>query len=187
MRSVRRSALLLLAALAGLTSCGIPTTGVVEAGGPAGGVVPRVRVYFVHDDALVPVLRQTADPVGVEAAVRLLFQGPTAEERARRLTTLLPSQEAVEAPTPTDGATPAPPTAGSDLSDAVTVTSDDSRVNIEVSVPLGSVDGLAADQIVCTALDAQRIAAPTTTPRPVTVTDPHGRRVEATGRRCPAG
>jgi hypothetical protein len=39
--------LLLLASLLALSSCGIPATGVVEAGDPASGIPPVTQVYFV--------------------------------------------------------------------------------------------------------------------------------------------
>ena len=51
-----------LLALLALTSCGIPATGVVEAGGPASGVLPLTPVYFVEGGRLVPVPRNTGRP-----------------------------------------------------------------------------------------------------------------------------
>ncbi|WP_327318542.1 hypothetical protein [Streptomyces sp. NBC_01235] len=104
MRALRRAVLLCVPALCTLVSCGIPATGVVEAGGPAHGIVPTVRVYLVDGDALVAVPRRIAGQVGVESAVKALLLGPTEAERAKRLTTLLP-----QVPTPTSflGAAPA--------------------------------------------------------------------------------
>ncbi|MEU4484592.1 hypothetical protein AB0H94_06810 [Streptomyces purpurascens] len=80
MTARRRAALLAVPALCGLASCGIPATGVVEAGGPAGGVVPTVRVYFVADGKPAPVPRRAVTPIGAASAVEVLLQGPTAEE-----------------------------------------------------------------------------------------------------------
>ncbi|MET7477286.1 hypothetical protein ABZT17_23375 [Streptomyces sp. NPDC005648] len=179
MRAVRRSALLLLAALSGLTSCGIPTTGVVQAGVPASGVAPTVRVYFVADGGLFPVRRRITSVVGVEAAVELLLQGPTLPERFKGITTRLPQPAAVA---PADG-TPAP----GGPSELMEVTAHRSGVTIELSALVGRPDRLGAAQIICTALDAQRITDPGTEPLPVTVTGPDHRRVEGTGKECGVG
>ncbi|MEU5595084.1 hypothetical protein [Streptomyces sp. NPDC020298] len=199
MRGVRRSASLILPALCALASCGIPTTGVVEAGGPADGVVATTSVYLVADRTLVPVPRQMASAVGVEPAVRLLFQGPTEKERLKGLHTLLPllpSTAATSIPTdtPTDARTDTPtddPThvrpEATPASDPVKVTSNDGHVLIELSVPTARPAGLAASQLICTAVAAQRVADPGTEPLPVTVTDPDGRRTEGTGKQCPGG
>lgn len=186
MRAVHRSAwLTMLPALFALASCGIPTTGAVEAGGPASGVVPRVRVYFVVDETLVGVLRRTAAPVDVESAVRILLQGPTPTEQDKRLTTLLPPPALAASQVPTaNGADPVPQ-ASSDTSDPVRVTPHDGGVSIELSLPVRQPAGLAAAQLICTALEAQAIAHPGTTPLPVTVTGVDGRRIAATGTSCP--
>ncbi|WSQ12554.1 hypothetical protein OG604_34940 [Streptomyces sp. NBC_01231] len=202
MRAVRRTALLLLSALGVLTSCGIPATGVVEAGGPASGVVPTIRVYFVTDGTLVAVRRQTVAPVDVESAVRLLLQGPSADEEVKRMTTLLPLPGALPTfastptPTPTPAPTPTPSTLfpdgaarapqEADLSDLVKVTTRENRVSIDVSALTGKVSDLAAAQLICTAVGAQRVADLRAEPAPVTVTDRTGRRVEGTGAQCPA-
>ncbi|CAM5490669.1 hypothetical protein SALBM311S_08638 [Streptomyces alboniger] len=194
MRAVRRTALLLLSALGVLTSCGIPTTGVVQAGGPASGVVPTIRVYFVTDGTLVSVPRRTVAPVDVESAVQVLLQGPSADEEVKRMTTLLPLPGALPAfastPTPTpstlfpDVATRAPREAA-DLSDLVKVTIRENRVSIDVSALAGKVSDLAAAQLICTAVGAQRVADLRAEPAPVTVTDRTGRRVEGSGAQCP--
>jgi hypothetical protein len=174
-------------ALCALTSCGIPTTGVVEAGGPASGVVPTIRVYFVAEDTLVAVPRRTVAPVDVESAVEVLLQGPTEAERVKRLTTLLPLRgflkTAVPAAPATDGAVAVP----QEVSDLVKVTATDDRLSIELSTAMGDVTGLAADQLICTVLGAQRVADPVAEPLPVTVTGPCGRRVEGTGTNCSGG
>lgn len=186
MRAVRRSAwLMILPALFALASCGIPTTGAVEAGGPASGVVPRVRVYFVVDDTLVGVLRRTAAPVDVESAVRILLQGPTPAEQASRLTTMLPPPALAAPPVPTANDAAPVPQSSSDSSDPVRVTSHDGGVSIELSVPVRRPADLAAAQLICTALEAQRVAHPGTTPLPVTVTGVDGRRIATTGTSCP--
>jgi hypothetical protein len=186
---VCRAALLLVSALCALTSCGIPSTGVVEAGGPASGVEPTIRVYFVSGGALVAVPRRTVAPVDVESAVQVLLQGPNDAERAKRMTTLLPllAVSPTFAPSPalpTDGAARAPREAARPP-DLVKVTARDNRVSIEVSALAGKLTDLAAAQLLCTAVGAQRGADPGAEPDPVTVTGPDGRRVEGTGSQCP--
>lgn len=191
MRAVRRSALLSLSALCALTSCGIPSTGPVEAGGPASGAVPTIRVYFVMDGALVAVPRSTVAPVDVESAVRVLLQGPNDAERTKRLRTLLPlpvlapSAFATSPALPTESATPVPSEA-SGTSDFVKVTRHADRVSIDLSAA-GKPTDLAAAQLICTAVAAQRVAAPEAAPLPVTVTVPGGRHIGETGTRCPGG
>ncbi len=186
---VRRAVLLAVPALCALASCGIPTTGVVEAGGPASGVVPTIRVYFVADGTLVAIPRRTVVPVDVESAMEVLFQGPTGSERAKRLTTLLPLPgllpTAVPAPAATDGALEAPREAVA--ADLVEVVAQGDRVSIELSPALGELPGLAVDQLVCTALGAQRVASPGAEPLPVTVTGPDGRPAKGTGASCSDG
>lgn len=87
-----------LAAALTLTACGVPSTGVIEAGEPATGVSsphPRVAapgavaVYFLRDGELAPYVRKALDPGNAELLVRLLFAGPTADE-AQAATTQLP-------------------------------------------------------------------------------------------------
>ncbi|MFJ9737786.1 hypothetical protein [Streptomyces sp. NPDC101166] len=172
MRSVHRPVLLCLPALAALASCGIPTTGVIEAGGPASGVVPRASVYFVVDEALVEVPRRTVRPVGVESAVDALLRGPTPEERAQRFTTLLPPGRTTTR------------TAGPDL---LRVRTKGVQVTIELTRAVDQLSELAAAQLICTVLAAQRVADPGGAPAPVTVQDAAGHDVGGTGGSCQAG
>lgn len=166
MRAGRRAALLMwIPALGALASCGIPTTGVVEAGGPASGAVPTLRVYFVAGGALRGVDRGVAAPVGPESAVQVLLRGPTRAEQAEGLYTLLP-------PVPS-------------LMSQVKVTSRDGRMTIRLSAVPGDSGGLAAAQLICTSVAAQRVVAPRVDPLPVTVTGPAGLSVRGTGTQCP--
>ncbi|MFE6286253.1 hypothetical protein [Streptomyces sp. NPDC057877] len=187
----RAAALSAVAALCALTvSCGIPTTGVVEAGGPAGGVVPTVRVYFVAGGTLVAVPRRTGTPVEVKAALDVLFLGPTEPEYGKRITSDLPllAGSAVRPPTPADPAATVVPTEAPQAAESmelVEVTEGGGRISVELSPTVGRLTGLAAAQIICTAVAAQRTADPTAKPAPVTVTGPGGRRVEGTGAMCP--
>ncbi|MDH6625562.1 hypothetical protein M2271_003373 [Streptomyces sp. LBL] len=209
-RAVRRSVLLFLPALCALASCGIPATDVVEAGGPASGVVPMIRVYFVADGALVGVPRRTVAPVDVESAVEMLLQGPTGAERAGGITTGLPSAMAppTRAPAPSRAPTTDAPTTDAPATDApatdalatdaptevpqeartsglVQVTVREDRVSIEITGGVDRLNALAAAQLTCTAVAAQRVADPAGRPAPVTVTGPDGRPLEGTGARCP--
>ncbi|WP_406444161.1 hypothetical protein OHB00_45720 [Streptomyces sp. NBC_00631] len=189
LRRRARRAFLLLVATGALASCGIPTTGVVQAGGPASGAVPSTRLYFVRGDALIAVRRATDAPGDVESALRALFLGPTAAERRKGLTTRLPLLTAVPTTVPSvpaDGGAAVVP----DLprwADLVKVTARDHRISVELSVALGEFHDprLAAAQLVCTADAAQRVAAPGADPEPVTVTLPAGRRVEGAATSCP--
>jgi hypothetical protein len=181
--------LLAVPALCALASCGIPTTGVVEAGGPASGVVPTIRVYFVAGNGtLVAVPRRTVAPVDVESAVAVLLEGPTEAERVKRLTTLLPLPGLLATPAPAATATDGPAAVPQErTADLVKVTAADDRVSIALTAAAGEVTELAADQLICTALGAQRVADPGSEPLPVTVTGPRGRPVKGTGAGCPGG
>ncbi|MFJ4648229.1 hypothetical protein ACIP6Q_32525 [Streptomyces bobili] len=177
-----RFALLLLPALCTLSACGIPATGVVEAGEPAGGIVPTVWVFFVTDDSLVGVPRRTAGPVDVGSALRILFQGPTAAERTKRMTTQLATAPAV--PT-TPGAVEASQEPSPAAPMKVTVRQD--RTVVELSASAGKTSRLAAWQIICTAVAAQRLSAPGAAATPVTVVGADGRRYPGTPEQCPHG
>ncbi|MBM9507848.1 hypothetical protein [Actinacidiphila acididurans] len=85
-----------------LAACGVPPSGVIQAGTPASGMyVPRptpatptpVLIYFVHDGVLRPFPRKIVDPGDFGAVVRFLFYGPIAGE-ARTATTELPRLKA---------------------------------------------------------------------------------------------
>lgn len=89
-RRPSRIALLLTTAFL-LSSCGIPETGVVEAGEPATGIRPTYVLYFVGEGTLLAVRRHVLGPGGIETAVAMLFQGPDAQERGKGMTTELPS------------------------------------------------------------------------------------------------
>ncbi|MEW2295372.1 hypothetical protein ABZ719_22160 [Streptomyces sp. NPDC006743] len=122
----------LTGALLTLAGCGVPTSGVIDAGAPAFGVPARIMVYFVAADGLLrPVPRRTPDEAAdpVTAAVRLLLAGPDRSE-ARTLTTSLP-------------AVPGPV--------AVSVGRD--VVSVRFPAGVGRLDNLAMEQLTCTAAD----------------------------------
>ncbi|MEV0302652.1 hypothetical protein [Streptomyces prasinus] len=93
MRGSRTAALLsgltAVAAVA-LTACGVPPSGVIEAGAPASGMFsPRatppstpttVSLFFLRDGELMPHPYQIDDAGDLEAVVHLLFEASAANE-----------------------------------------------------------------------------------------------------------
>ncbi len=189
MKASRRAALLIVPALCGLASCGIPATGVVEAGGPAGGVVPTIRVYFVAKGMLAPVTRRVVAPIDAGSAVEVLLQGPTAEERTRGLKSMLPLTAAQPTSVPAVPGRAAPATRvpqAAEATDFAQVTTRGNHVSIELA--LSSADelpDLAVAQLICTAVAARRAAHPGNDPVTATVAGRDGRRSESTATRCP--
>ncbi|MFH9551520.1 hypothetical protein ACIBAH_14745 [Streptomyces sp. NPDC051445] len=186
-RAARRAVLLCVPALGALVSCGIPATGVVEAGGPARGAVPMVRVYFVRAGSLVAVPRRPVTVVDAESAVQSLLEGPTEAERAKQLTTLLPPPGLA----PTPGRSMAPgtgtdaPAAVAPTSAAVSVDSRGDGVSIRLHHVTDKLADLAVAQLICTAAEARHTADFSSATVTVTVTDGLGRSVEGTDERCP--
>jgi hypothetical protein len=134
---------------------------------PRAGVAPTLRVCFVADGALRGVDRSIAGPVDPESAVRVLLKGPTRAEQAAGLYTLLPLVAS--------------------MMSRVTVTSHDGRVSIRLSAVPGDSGDLAAAQLICTTVEAERVTAPGADPQPVTVTGPGGLDIRGTGTQCPGG
>lgn len=98
MKGPRRAALLtgLTAALT-LAGCGVPPSGVIQAGEPASGMFspsPQVlaptvvSLYFLRDGDLTAYPRKVDRPADVRAVVGLLFGGPTRTEAATATTEL---------------------------------------------------------------------------------------------------
>lgn len=138
------------ALLAGcLAGCGIPTTGVVEAGEPATGVHQDVTLYFVRaqDGALVTVRHRADAQVDAQLAVGLLLKGAGAlEAKMLGLTSDVP---------------PA----------AATVRTHGGTVAVDLEVPVDQVGRTAVDQVVCTVLANADLTAPADAGTPqVTVT-----------------
>ncbi|NUS12050.1 MAG: hypothetical protein HOY69_11715 [Streptomyces sp.] len=138
-RAGRLAALLGLLGV-GLTAagCGIPTTGVVEAGEPGVGVQPATTLYFVRDQdgALVTLQRRTGSAPEATGAVMALFKGlfPT-EMKMLGLRSELP---AGPAEIRFDGAT----------------------VSVDLGPDAPRLTATAVDQIACTAAAAQHAADP---------------------------
>ncbi|MBO4255166.1 hypothetical protein [Streptomyces griseorubiginosus] len=183
---VRRwASVMLIPALGLLTSCGIPTTGVVQSGVPASGLVPTIRVYYVTGDVLYGVSRRTAAPPDVGSAVQVLLKGPTPGEQSAGLRTLLPS---VASPPTSLFPTEAPTldqSSAAQTSKWVQITSRKDRVDIRLTVAMGGKTELAAAQLICTALAAERVGAPGSRPLPVTVTAAEGREIRSSDTACP--
>ncbi|MYS91096.1 MULTISPECIES: hypothetical protein [Streptomyces] len=178
MKAVR--ALALLTSLFALSSCGIPTTGVVEAGGPASGIPPITRVYFVHGDTVVAVPRSIAYPSDPGAALRLLMLGPTSAEARKGLTTEVPGL-------PTSAPLP-PPTAGEwrDLSsDAPAVTVNGDTLSVELPSGIGALRRLATRQLICTAAAAHHLGKPSAGPVTVRVASDSGWHAMGSDEDCP--
>ncbi|MFJ6074526.1 hypothetical protein ACIQFU_27465 [Streptomyces sp. NPDC093065] len=181
-RSARRALPVLLAALLPLTACGIPETGVVEAGEPATGVlrpgvtaapsetspeaVPLVEVplYFVADGDLTAVPRTVAGSTDLGSTVLMLFKGPGPQERRRGLTTELPS--AAVAPT---------------------IRTDGTVVNVRLPRTAGSLSDTAVDQLACTVAAARLRQDPALGSAQVTVEQPGGRLAGRSSDDCPSG
>ena len=100
MRGSRTAALLSgLTAAVALTACGVPPSGVIEAGAPASGMVSpsatppstpaTISVFFLRDGELMPYPYRIGDAGNLEAVVRLLFEASAANE-VPAVTTELP-------------------------------------------------------------------------------------------------
>lgn len=130
-----------------LAGCGIPATGVVEAGEPAVGLHREVKLYFVQgrDPDTLSVVSRRLDAGGrAEDSVALLFKGlAPAEAKILGLTTRVP---------------PVP----------VKVGRAGGTVTVQAGMPDGWLSPVAVDQIVCTAL-AAGLAGPDRPPDDVTV------------------
>ncbi|MFF7639950.1 hypothetical protein [Streptomyces canus] len=179
MKALRRVPLL---ALLALTSCGIPATGVVQAGGPASGTLPQTPVYFVEKNgALVTMPRTTELPGDPEAALRLLMAGPLeGEGRLGGLFTEVPDL-------PTSAALP---TATADVpgklsSDAPTVTVEGNAMTIELPPGMDTLSDTGVRQMICTAAAAYRLTRPSVDAVTAEVTDGAGGRVRGSDEGCP--
>ncbi|MFJ8194436.1 hypothetical protein ACIQ8D_32480 [Streptomyces sp. NPDC096094] len=177
-----RLTLLLAAALLPLSACGIPATGVVEAGEPATGVlepgrtptpsptesvaVPltTVPLYFVTDGSLVAVTRTTPGAADLGSTVLMLLKGPDERERKRGLTTELPPASVVP-----------------------TIRADGAAVVVQLPRSAGSLSGTAVDQLACTVAVARLRQDPALGSAQVTVEQPGGRLAGRSSDDCPTG
>jgi hypothetical protein len=79
-----------IAAVMLLASCGVSTTGVIDAGAPATLPATSLTVYLLQRGRPVPVQRLVQSVPSPSTALELLFEGPTAAERAHGYETDLP-------------------------------------------------------------------------------------------------
>jgi len=116
-----------------MTGCGVRPSGVIGGTEAPHGDAGGTLLFLVSDGAVVPVVRPAGRPGGLPRdpadPFALLAAGPTADERARGLTSEVPAQAV-----PTD-ITP-------DGEDGVTL-----RLPVDVS----ELSALAAEQLACTA------------------------------------
>jgi hypothetical protein len=85
-------------AAAALTACGVPPSGVIEAGAPASGMVSpsatpsptpaTVSLFFLRDGELVPHPHRIDDAGNLEAVVSMLFEASAANENPAATTEL---------------------------------------------------------------------------------------------------
>jgi hypothetical protein len=184
MRAAHRVTLLLVPALLALSSCGITATGVVEAGGPAGGIVATTPLYFLKNGAPVAVPVRTVRPGDAGTAVELLLAGPSLDQRQSGFTTEVPALPDFVQPAPTT--TPGSP-GGQVEPQAVrpTVSVDGDSLSIRLPYATRALHHLATQQLICTAAAAHRMAVSSTGPVTVALTDSGGGRVQGTDERCP--
>ncbi|MET7692898.1 hypothetical protein ABZT06_33885 [Streptomyces sp. NPDC005483] len=178
MKALRRVPLLTLLAL---TSCGIPATEVVQAGGPASGTLPLTPVYFVENGALVATSRTTELPGDPEAALQLLMAGPLAGEG--RLGDL--STEVPDLPTSVPAPTAAADGPGTPPSDGPTVTVQGSTMTIRLAPGMDTLSDTGVRQMICTAAAAYRLTRPSVGSVTAEVMDAAGRRVRGSDEGCP--
>lgn len=185
MKATHRLPLLVAPSLLALSACGIPATGVVEAGGPASGIASVTSVYFVRDGgALVAVPRTTAEPGDAGTALDLLLLGPTDREQSEGLASEVPGRPTL-APVPTAKADPV--TGGPDETgeDVPTVTVRDDTLSIQLPGAMGRLSDLAIRQLICTAAVAHRVALQSTGPVTVDVTSVYGQPTRGSDKGCP--
>ncbi|MFF2079163.1 GerMN domain-containing protein [Kitasatospora sp. NPDC058162] len=131
-RLVPLAAVLLLA-----SGCSISTTGAVRNGGPATGVQPGTRLYFLDQHGIRSAIRPSAQREDLQQTLDTLLAGPDQTERRTGLYSELPKDGRVQA-TATPGV-----------------------VTLRLSWPAASLSAPAIQQLVCTTEDA-----PTTGPVP---------------------
>ncbi|MGJ5893050.1 hypothetical protein ACSCBZ_14010 [Streptomyces niveiscabiei] len=163
-----------LAALLALSSCGIPATGVVEAGGPASGIAPVTAVYYIRDDALSAVLRPTERPGDTDDALSLLLTGPPPGEGFTTQVRALPTA-APAAPGDLFGESPG----------SFAVTEDGGSLTVRLPDGMRELTDLAIDQVVCTVAAARRISTPRLSVVTVQLVEREQQLARRTDGRCP--
>ncbi|MFE9611180.1 hypothetical protein [Streptomyces sp. NPDC006012] len=180
MKATHRVALLIASAMLALSACGIPETGVVQAGGPASGIPPKTPVYFIRGGALVAAFLPTDRPGDAEAALGLLAAGPSPVGASGPLSSDVPSAASAAA----RRATAVPKQAARGVP-TVSVRGD--ALSIRLPSGFGKLSRLGTEQLICTAAAAHRIGQPAGDQVAVTVTvsGDGGWHAEGTDEGCP--
>ncbi|WP_416982539.1 hypothetical protein [Streptomyces sp. T028] len=197
-RAPCRAALLVVGAVLALSACGIPSTGVVEAGDPASGITATTPLYFVQDGTLVVVIRAVPEAGDPAAAIQELLAGPDVVERSKGWTTRVAraSEQASVFPTaepaqPQEDIVESDATAGPSASEAasqepIRATTENNRVSVVLPRDVDTdFSALAQRQLICTAGRALRLNRPDPVTVTVTVTASGGRRAEGSDEDCP--
>ncbi|WP_075737474.1 hypothetical protein [Streptomyces acidiscabies] len=160
-----------LAALLALSSCGIPATGVIEAGDPASGIAPVTAVYYVRDGALSAVLRPTELPGDPDDALSLLLTLPPPGEgfitHVKPLPTAAPDSPERAPQTPA-------------------VSADGGALTVRLPDRMRQLTDLAIGQVVCTVAAARRIEAPRLSVVTVQLLAGEEQLARRTDERCPS-
>jgi hypothetical protein len=137
----RRRLLACVALIVVLTAgCGVRPSGVITGGPAPTEQVRGIRLYFLANSSLTPVIRPMRQPLWPTQILALLQQGPSGDERAANVTSEVPLGL-----------------------DPVAVTTDASgNVDVVVSADVTTLSSTAVDQIVCTVRDALSTTAPIT-------------------------
>lgn len=192
-----RAALLIVGAALALCACGIPSTGVVEAGGPASGITATTPIYFVQDGGLFVVRRAVREGGDPAVAIEEMLGGPDVVERSQGVTTQVDWSSGPESLIPTDDTSPvrdstvqpaatAVPSPSETSHEPIRVTTEGSRVSIVLPKSVSTeFSPLARRQLICTAGRARRLILRDSEPVTVTVTTAEGRRVQGTDEDCP--
>ncbi|WP_411147024.1 hypothetical protein [Streptomyces sp. x-80] len=80
-----------------LAGCGVPPTGVLDAGEPATGLTKGLQLYYVRDTTLQGVPRPDTPITDLTSVVKLLAEAPTRAERERGLINLVRLNRTYEA------------------------------------------------------------------------------------------
>ncbi|MFI2415753.1 hypothetical protein [Streptomyces sp. NPDC018947] len=119
-----------------LAGCGVPPTGVVEAGEPASGLTRGARLYFASAGGLRPVPVDDTEITNLDTVLKLLLLGPPPGGRADGLTSY------VELP-------------------GFSATGTGTRVTLHLDGPYpGSGRDQGTGQLVCTLARAQSVLVP---------------------------
>ncbi|WP_460062751.1 hypothetical protein [Streptomyces sp. YKOK-I1] len=199
-RPACRAALLTVGAALALCSCGIPSSGVVEAGGPASGITATTPLYFVQDGALFAVRRAVPEAGDAAVAIEQMLEGPDVVERSQGVTTRVARASGPESLLPTEDASQtvddlidaarraasAVPSASEAAERPVRAEREDHRLSVFLPPDVKMErSALAERQLICTAGRALRVSLRDGKTVTVTVTAADGTHTEGTDEDCP--